>query len=1404
MKTTPALPYSTLLAALSLLAVGVVQAELAAPYAPDSFTTYLFHFNEPSGSSIATNLGTAPHNAVAFDGDSYAGDGINQATVTTLFGAAAFPGFGTAANLSAADLGFGVDLSGDGGYRLDDNAPFSNDRFPDHGTLYGTGNQFTLEAMIRLPAITGAQRQIISTDNSEGTAANRGFQFRVNNSGQLEFNCIGGAGGALTPAIPTSGPHAFVADEWFHVAAVFDGGRLSLYWTRVDGTHTTANLIAGPVPRNMDFNDDAPIVIGNEGRVVGTTGSTEGLRGQIDQVRVSRIARAPGEMLFATTNVSIVRQPLNQGVDYGQPILLSVGVSSASPAGFQWRRNGTPISGATSGTLLITNAAAGDAGHYDCVVTNAIGSAATSAVAVVTVGAANFLAHRYSFTTDASDSVGGAHGTNFGTISGGLLQLDGFSGYVQLPSGIIPTNHGAVTVEVWGDYGVIANNTMLFAFGDVAGTVGTNYLFCTPHSGVNTRIAMTAGTGGTEQQVVSPGVLDNRAVHLVAVFNPLQGHIALYTNGVSAGFARTNFGVPLAALVNNLSYLGRSLYAADPLLAGNLDEVRIYRGALSPVSVAKAFLQGPTHPLNDGPVALITSPTNQTVATGLPVTFTSLFSGREPISYQWFKNGSPVSGATNASYTFTATVPDNGASLQVFATNTVGGTNYFAASATATLTVLVPPTLAWLGGVNGDWDTATANWTNEVSGSVVAWSAFSGARFDARGAGQPVVNLTVAANPLEVIMDGSGAFTLTSYSLNGSLTGIGSLTKSGSGTLVIDVTNTLSGPVRVNAGTLQIGNSSTYGGLGSGPVTNHGTLVFQRSDEFTVANEISGTGTVSQSGFGGVILTGSNSYSGLTVVSAGTLKPRHSSALGTAAAGTQVQVGGQVYVDQNINLEAEAFELNGSPALRKGGGGGSTLGGPLTLGSDATIAVDGGATLNLTSTNGIASTGANLTLDGASGSVGFVAGPVNLGGGAGVLTKSGAGNWILGGSNAFSLATIPAGTLTLSNSHALGTNLSVVLSSTTGGPGLSGTRLTLAGGVTFGASRSLTMPSSGAGTIRSAFFGTGAGVTNTWAGPVNLFGDGDAANQIGFGVDAGSTFVISGSVTADASFPGKLLVRGNAAGTGFLTGTVALHPTTGQLQVDDGATWVVSGSGNTWLTTIFAGNGTLRLGVHNGLPAGTVLTVGNGTANRLDLAGFNQHVGNLDIPGGGLLITNSSAAANSTLTVALAGTASFGGAFGDGAQALNLTLASGNLALSSPTALNLTKSTLSIASGATLQMGYTGTNTLAGLVLGGTNQPPGLYNSGTSPGFLAGTGNLLVASPIANSPTNLTFTVSGGALQISWPGTHLGWILQSQTNAAAIGLTTNWVDLPATAAVTNTSFPINPGNPTVFFRLRKP
>jgi autotransporter-associated beta strand protein len=87
---------------------------------------------------------------------------------------------------------------------------------------------------------------------------------------------------------------------------------------------------------------------------------------------------------------------------------------------------------------------------------------------------------------------------------------------------------------------------------------------------------------------------------------------------------------------------------------------------------------------------------------------------------------------------------------------------------------------------------------------------------------------------------------------------------------------------------------------------------------------------------------------------------------------------------------------------------------------------------------------------------------------------------------------------------------------------------------------------------------------------------------------------------------------------------------------------------------------------------------------------------------------------------------------------------------------------------------------------------------------LAVDGSVQVAPAIANYPTNISYSLSGSTLDITWPGTHLGWILQSQTNALGVGLTATWYDVAGTGSVTNQSIPVNLADPTVFYRLRHP
>lgn len=716
----------------------------------------------------------------------------------------------------------------------------------------------------------------------------------------------------------------------------------------------------------------------------------------------------------------------------------------------------------------------------------------------------------------------------------------------------------------------------------------------------------------------------------------------------------------------------------------------------------------------------------------------------------------------------------------------------------------VPVSLTWRGDGSGNvWDiNTTPNW----NANTVTFFNGDTANFDNSGSNTPAIFISTPVIAAAVNVNAS-----QNYNFTGSSIGSASLTKGGSGTLTLENDTFFADGGIISGGTLQIGNAGTSGSIAGGNLTNNSAIVVNRVDDAIITNAISGSGSVTQTGTGTLALNGSNSYAGLTLVSVGRLYPRNGAALGDIPSGTIVSADAQIYMDQNVNFPAEPLTLNGTGlngagdgALRKGGGGVTTFGGPVTLGSDVVIALDGNATLNLTNAAGISGT-ANLTLTGGAGSQGLVSGPINLGAGAGILTKAGSGTWTLAEANSMSLATITEGTLALANNSALGTNLNVVMTSIAGGPGLSGTRLTLSGGVSFGATRTLAMPSGGAGAIRSAFFGTGAGLTNSWAGPVTLFGDSDPGNFLAFGADNNSTFMVSGNVTADSSFAGRFFLRGNGSGggstgLGIIGGIITLNATTGAVQVEDGATWILATAGHTWTTTFFANSSRLILGANNAIPVTSTITINSGANNRIDLNGFAQTVTGLEM-GPGLNITNSSSSADSTLTYVAAGLTTYGGTISDGTRKLNLVISTGNLGLTNPASLNLTKSTVSIASGASLELNFIGTNTVNALVTNGVSVPAGTYNVLNAAPYIGGVGNVRVV-PGPSGPATLTNSVSGTTLSLSWPAGQ-GWRLQAQTNSLSTGISGNWAYV-TDGSVNSTNITVNPANPTVFYRLTYP
>ena len=298
--------------AVAALAVASnADAQIVAPYTADADTLFLYSFDEAAGGGVAANEGTAGFNAVGFS-NPYAGDNTDQPVNTSLLGATGFTGFGNAATIGAGN-GFGVDVDGSGGFRATDgSAAVNTTARPDdllQSDVLGTTGSFTVEALVNLSSL-GAQQEIIATDSAFTAAlggnASRGFQFRINNANNLEFQYIGA--GAIAPVLSgdlttLGGGNALVTGEWFHAAAVFDGTNTELFFTRVDSGATLANSVAIGADF-VDFTDLGPLTIGNEARTVSnanttTNGFQEGLLGSIDEVRISSVARGSNEFIFA-------------------------------------------------------------------------------------------------------------------------------------------------------------------------------------------------------------------------------------------------------------------------------------------------------------------------------------------------------------------------------------------------------------------------------------------------------------------------------------------------------------------------------------------------------------------------------------------------------------------------------------------------------------------------------------------------------------------------------------------------------------------------------------------------------------------------------------------------------------------------------------------------------------------------------------------------------------------------------------------------------------------------------------------------------------------------------------------------------------------------------------------------
>ena len=260
---------------------------------------------------------------------------------------------------------------------------------------------------------------------------------------------------------------------------------------------------------------------------------------------------------------SITTQPASQTVTVGQSATFSVTCTGKAPLSYQWRKNGTAISGATSATYTTPATATSDAGsQFSVVISNSAGSV-TSNAATLTVTAAPVAP---SITTQPASQT------------------------------------------------VTAGQTATFSV-TASGTAPLSYQW---------RKNGTAISGATSATYTTPAT------------------------------TISDSGSPFTVTVSN----------STGSVTSNTATLTVTAAAVAP--------------------SITTQPASQTVTVGQTATFSVAASGTAPLSYQWQKNGTAISGATSSAYTTPVTTSaDSGSQFTVAVSNSAGAVT----SSTAILTV---------------------------------------------------------------------------------------------------------------------------------------------------------------------------------------------------------------------------------------------------------------------------------------------------------------------------------------------------------------------------------------------------------------------------------------------------------------------------------------------------------------------------------------------------------------------------------------------------------------------------------------------------------------------------------------------------------------------------------------------
>lgn len=423
----------------------------------------------------------------------------------------------------------------------------------------------------------------------------------------------------------------------------------------------------------------------------------------------------------------------------GGAVTLSVGATAKNAVSYQWKKFGMPISGATSNTLVLSNIKLDTInplhGSYTCEVINTLNETKNT----VTSNAASVYVNEAYVTTQpiATQTIASGNTVALSIVSA----TSGTTSYQWYNSAgiIVGANQPSYTTGSAGTYYCIVTSTLngtIYTAQSSNAVVNVNSLDITANpiggtvvSGAAKTLSVTAsGTGSLTYQWYKDSIAiagANASTYAASVAGAYSCVVTSSLNGVTV----TKTTTPTNVYVNSISITSNPISSTVAtgqnyqftfgvsatgtityqwLINGN--EISGANGSSYTTATAGTYTAVATSTLN-GTTASITStsatlatvnqptitsqPSGSTLNVNSPLSLTISASGNGTLSYQWFKNGSALTGQTGSTLTISSVTTNDAGTYYCVVTNTISSVTVTTQSTSVNVIVLSTPLITY-------------------------------------------------------------------------------------------------------------------------------------------------------------------------------------------------------------------------------------------------------------------------------------------------------------------------------------------------------------------------------------------------------------------------------------------------------------------------------------------------------------------------------------------------------------------------------------------------------------------------------------------------------------------------------------------------------------------------------------